>query len=78
MDYASSGVDIDLEGEAVASLIAQLQEPPRKAGEIGSLLEHPGGFSGIIDFGDELLAICTDGVGSLWSLLCGCTCSECS
>lgn len=64
MDYASSGVDIELEGEAVASLVAQLQEPPRKAGEIGSLLDHPGGFSGIIDFGDELLAMCTDGVGS--------------
>ena len=64
VDYASSGVDIDLEGKAVSSLINELKSPPRLPGEIGSLIDHPGGFSGIIDFGDELLAMCTDGVGS--------------
>ena len=64
VDYASSGVDIDLEGKAVNSLVSELNSPPRLPGEIGSLIDHPGGFSGIIDFGDELLAMCTDGVGS--------------
>ncbi len=64
VNYANSGVDIDLEGKAVNSLINQLNSQTRKPGEIGSLVDHPGGFSGIIDFGDELLAMCTDGVGS--------------
>lgn len=64
VDYASSGVDIDLEGKAVGSLVSELNSSPRLPGEIGSLIDHPGGFSGIIDFGDELLAMCTDGVGS--------------
>ena len=64
VNYASSGVDIDLEGKAVNSLINQLNSKPRLPGEIGSLIDHPGGFSGIIDFGEELLAMCTDGVGS--------------
>ena len=64
VDYAEAGVDIDLEGKAVNSLVSELNSPPRLPGEIGSLIDHPGGFSGIIDFGDELLAMCTDGVGS--------------
>ena len=64
VDYASSGVDIDLEGKAVGSLVNELNSSPRLPGEIGSLIDHPGGFSGIIEFGDELLAMCTDGVGS--------------
>ena len=34
MDYASSGVDIDLEGAAVASLIGSLQRSTRKAGTV--------------------------------------------
>ena len=64
VDYASSGVDIDLESKAVGSLVNELNSSPRLPGEIGSLIDHPGGFSGIIEFGDELLAMCTDGVGS--------------
>ena len=64
VDYASSGVDIDLEGKAVSSLLSELNSRPRLPGELGSLIDHPGGFSGIIDFGEELLAMCTDGVGS--------------
>tara|TARA_B100001115_G_scaffold184974_1_gene190322 strand:+ start:3967 stop:5094 length:1128 start_codon:yes stop_codon:yes gene_type:complete len=64
VNYANSGVDIDLEGKAVNSLINQLNSNTRKAGNVGSLVDHPGGFSGIIDFGEELLAMCTDGVGS--------------
>ena len=64
MDYASSGVDIDLEGAAVASLIGSLQRSTRKAGTPGAPVDLPGGFGGLIEFGDHLLAMATDGVGS--------------
>ena len=64
MDYASSGVDIDLEGAAVASLIGSLQRSTRKPGTPGAPVDLPGGFGGLIEFGDHLLAMATDGVGS--------------
>lgn len=64
MDYASSGVDIDLEGAAVASLIGSLQRSTRKAGTPGAPVDLPGGFGGLIEFGSHLLAMATDGVGS--------------
>ena len=64
MDYASSGVDIDLEGAAVASLIGSLQRSTRKAGTPGAPVDLPGGFGGLIEFGKHLLAMATDGVGS--------------
>ena len=44
MDYASSGVDIDLEGAAVASLIGSLQRSTRKAGTPGAPVDLPGGL----------------------------------
>ncbi|MDP6866796.1 MAG: phosphoribosylformylglycinamidine cyclo-ligase, partial [Candidatus Poseidoniaceae archaeon] len=64
MDYASSGVDIDLEGAAVASLIGSLQRSTRQEGTPGAPVDLPGGFGGLIEFGDHLLAMATDGVGS--------------
>ena len=64
MDYASSGVDIDLEGAAVASLIGSLQRSTRKQGTPGAPVDLPGGFGGLIEFGNHLLALATDGVGS--------------
>ena len=64
MDYASSGVDIDLEGAAVASLIGSLQRSTRKSGTPGAPVDLPGGFGGLIEFGNHLLAMATDGVGS--------------
>ena len=64
MDYASAGVDIDLEGSAVASLIASLGGSSRKPGTPGAPVHLPGGFGGLIEFGDSLLALATDGVGS--------------
>ena len=64
MDYASSGVDIDLEAQAVSSLIGSLANSVRKKGEIGAPVPLPGGFGGIIEFGDYRLALATDGVGS--------------
>ncbi len=64
MDYASAGVDIDLEGSAVASLIGALSKSVRAPGTPGAPVDLPGGFGGLIEFGDQLLALATDGVGS--------------
>lgn len=66
LTYASSGVNIDTEAESVKSLISALRtkRAARQPGEEGALVPHPGGFSGLIEFGDRLLALCTDGVGS--------------
>ena len=64
LDYASSGVDIDLEGASVASLIGALSKSSRPSGTPGAPVHLPGGFGGLIEFGDNLLALATDGVGS--------------
>ncbi len=64
MDYAGSGVDIDAEGAAVASLIGALTSSPRQPGTRGAPVPLLGGFGGIIEFGDSHLALATDGVGS--------------
>ena len=55
MDYASAGVDIDLEGSAVASLIGALSKSVRTPGTPGAPVDLPGGFGGLIEFGDNLL-----------------------
>jgi phosphoribosylformylglycinamidine cyclo-ligase len=64
LDYASSGVDIDLEGTAIASLVSALGRSVRGAGSRGAPVDLPGGFGGLIEFGDSLLAMAADGVGS--------------
>ena len=64
IDYASSGVDIDLEGAAVSSLIGALSGSVRKPGSEGAPVDLPGGFGGLLEFGDRWLALATDGVGS--------------
>lgn len=64
LDYASSGVDIDLEGASVASLVGALARSSRTPGTRGAPVDLPGGFGGLVEFGDNLLALATDGVGS--------------
>ena len=64
MDYASSGVDIDAEGKAISSLIDALGGSVRKRGEKGAPVPLPGGFGGIVEFGDSRLVLATDCVGS--------------
>lgn len=66
LDYAASGVDIDVEGAAVRALLRGLGDAgaPRAKGSIGSAVAHGGGYSGLIEFGENYLALCTDGVGS--------------
>ena len=48
MDYASSGVDIDLEGEAVGALVGELSLSTRPKGSIGAPVDLPGGFGGFL------------------------------
>ena len=64
MDYARSGVDITLEAHSVAALVGALGPSVRKSGQLGAPLGEVGGFSGLIEFGPDALALCTDGVGS--------------
>lgn len=65
LTYAASGVDIDTESASIKALITALGPlSQRKPGTPGAPVAHSGGFSGLIEFGDNLLAMCTDGVGS--------------
>jgi len=61
MTYARSGVDIDMKSQAIAALVKQLsfrrQSGPR-------MIDLPGQFTGLIDLGDRILTLATDGVGS--------------
>lgn len=75
LTYASSGVDIDSEAASVAALLRSVRtvgksdSNERAPGTVGAPVAHPGGFSGLIEFGDNaLLAMCTDGVGSKMQL----------
>ncbi len=59
--YAAAGVDIDLEATAIKSLIKNLsfrrKGPCKMMGAVGH-------FAGLIDFGELVLALTTDGVGT--------------
>ena len=68
LDYAGSGVDIDLEGNALSALIGALSRSVRKPGTPGAPVDLPGGFGGLVEFGDNYLALATDGVGSKLSI----------
>jgi phosphoribosylformylglycinamidine cyclo-ligase len=59
--YAQSGVDIDSKSKAISTLVAQLAY--RRKGR-GTMVRAEGQFTGMIDFGDVLLTLCTDGVGT--------------
>ncbi|MBN1538816.1 MAG: phosphoribosylformylglycinamidine cyclo-ligase [Candidatus Thermoplasmatota archaeon] len=59
--YAGSGVDIVKEGRAIRGLISALKF--RREG-LGALADLGGHFTGIVDFGEHYLSMCTDGVGS--------------
>lgn len=61
MTYARSGVDIDMKSQAISALVKQLsfrrKEGPR-------MIDLPGQFTGLIDFGEVILTLATDGVGT--------------
>jgi len=61
MTYAEAGVDIFGEENAIRALVKQLTF--RRSG-IGSPVDLPGHFTGIIEFRDHYLSMCTDGVGT--------------
>ena len=54
LDYAGSGVDIDLEGDAVGALVGALSRSVRKAGTPGAPVDLPG-FGGLVEFGNNYL-----------------------
>jgi phosphoribosylformylglycinamidine cyclo-ligase len=61
MTYAGAGVDQDVMNAAAKSLLGSLRF--RREG-MGAPYRHEGGFSGLIEFGDVLLGLATDGVGT--------------
>src|SRR4030042_6801376 len=61
MTYAKAGVDIDKKSSSIAALVEHLKYQ-RKG--FGKPIDLPGHFTGLIDFGDCALTLCTDGVGT--------------
>src|SRR5512136_1728759 len=59
--YREAGVDIDLESIAIKALIQNLTY--RRKGRF-TMTGSPGHFAGLIDFGEKVLALTTDGVGT--------------
>ena len=59
--YKDAGVDIDLEAQAVAALISKLSF--QRKGEVKPLSDS-GHFAGMVSFGEYVLALATDGVGT--------------
>jgi len=56
--YRESGVDVDLEFRAISGLLRSLEDVAPRHGIISS---H---FTGMVEFGDYALSLCTDGVGT--------------
>lgn len=61
LTYAGSGVDIDAKSKAIATLVKELKF---KRKGFGAPVDIGGHFTGLIDFGDNYLSMCTDGVGT--------------
>jgi phosphoribosylformylglycinamidine cyclo-ligase len=62
MTYAGAGVDIDKKSRSIDALVRHLKY--RRKGRLGAPIDLPGHFTGLIDFGDYALTLCTDGVGT--------------
>lgn len=61
LTYTDAGVDQDVMNAAAKSLLGSLRF---KREGLGAPYRHEGGFSGLIEFGDVLLGLATDGVGT--------------
>jgi len=61
MTYAKAGVDIDKKSGSITALVGHLKY---KRKGFGGPIDLPGHFTGLIDFGDHALTLCTDGVGT--------------
>lgn len=61
MTYAKAGVDIDRKSGSISALVEHLKY---KRKGLGRPIDLPGHFTGLIDFGEYALTLCTDGVGT--------------
>jgi len=61
MTYAAAGVDIDKKSSSIGALVRHLKY--KRKGFAGPI-DLPGHFTGLVDFGDYALTLCTDGVGT--------------
>jgi phosphoribosylformylglycinamidine cyclo-ligase len=61
MTYAKAGVDIDLKSRCISALVDELRDERKGRWKTVDL---PGHFTGLIDFGEYALSLCTDGVGT--------------
>ncbi|MCG7845293.1 MAG: phosphoribosylformylglycinamidine cyclo-ligase [Methanomassiliicoccales archaeon] len=59
--YAKAGVDIDRKSQAISALVGHLNY--RRQGT-PCMIDLPGQFTGLIDMGDRILTLATDGVGT--------------
>ncbi len=59
--YARAGVNIDGKSQAIESLVSQLKY--RRRDKV-KMIDLKGQFTGLIDFGECALTLCTDGVGT--------------
>ena len=59
--YAKAGVNIDRKSSAIDSLVRELRY--KRTGK-GRSVNKKGLFTSLIDFGDDFLTLCTDGVGT--------------
>lgn len=59
--YAKAGVDIDRKSLAISALVGHLKY--RRSGPV-RMIDLPGQFTGLIDLGDHVLTLATDGVGT--------------
>ncbi|MBN1677512.1 MAG: phosphoribosylformylglycinamidine cyclo-ligase [Candidatus Thermoplasmatota archaeon] len=61
MTYAKAGVDIDKKSGSISALVGHLKY---KRKGLGRPIDLPGHFTGLMDFGEYALTLCTDGVGT--------------
>ncbi|HZD42987.1 MAG TPA: phosphoribosylformylglycinamidine cyclo-ligase [Methanomicrobiales archaeon] len=59
--YREAGVDINLEADAIGALIRRITH--RRTGDYG-MVGEVGHYAGLIDLGERVLALTTDGVGT--------------
>jgi phosphoribosylformylglycinamidine cyclo-ligase len=62
LTYREAGVDIEAEENVISSLVSKFRTQEIEG--LGKPLELAGHFTGLVEFGDYALSLCTDGVGT--------------
>ncbi len=62
LTYRDSGVDIQSDDDSVRAMVSTMSTEVGQG--FGKPMDVPGHFTGLIDFGEHALSMCTDGVGS--------------